>query len=68
MQPEMYVCCGEQPTYLFVYEDGKIFGICDEHFDSTAHRCFVKWVIDIKTREKFSPSQIFGEDAIATMS
>ncbi len=67
MQPEMYVCCGEQPTYLFVYEDNKVFGICDEHFNSTAHRCFVKWVIDIETREKFFPNQIFGENVIATM-
>ena len=61
MQSEMYVCCGEQPTHLFVYQKNKIYGICKKHFSSVAHRCFVKYVIDLKNGEKFYPSQIFGE-------
>lgn len=62
MQPEMYVCCGEQPTYLFVYENNQVYGICENHFDSLAHRCFVKWIINIKTRKKFQANEIFGEE------
>ena len=67
MQPEKYVCCGEQPTYLFVYENKKVYGICPEHFNSLAHRCFVNYVIDLRTGEKFYPSKIFGEVKIGQM-
>ena len=62
MQPEMYVCCGEQPTYLFVYENDQVYGICENHFESLAHRCFVKWVINIKTRKKILADEIFGDE------
>ncbi|MCZ6581623.1 MAG: hypothetical protein O6761_00405 [Thaumarchaeota archaeon] len=61
MQSEMYVCCGEQPTYLFVYQNNQVYGICIEHFKSDAHRFKVKYVIDLKTEEKFYPNQIFGD-------
>ena len=59
MQSEIQICCGEQPTYLFIYENNTAWGICDVHFTSVAHRCFVKWVIDVKTRQKYIPNQIF---------
>ena len=64
----MYVCCGEQPTYLFVYEDNKAYGICNEHFHSIAHRCFVKHVINLKTGEKLDPAKIFEETEIGALS
>ncbi len=68
MQPEMYVCCGEQPTYLFVYENDKVYGICKEHFNSLPHRCFVDYVIDLKTGEKLYPDKIFEEKEIGALS
>lgn len=67
MQSEMYVCCGEQPTYLFVYDNNEVYGICETHFDSSAHRCFVKYVIDIKNRKKYPVNEIFGEVQIGQM-
>ena len=61
MQSEVYVCCGEQPTYLFVYQNNQGYGICPEHFKSDAHRFKVKYVVDLQTEEKFYPSKIFGD-------
>jgi len=67
MQSEMYVCCGEQPTHLFIYENKQVYGICKEHFKSDAHRFKVKYVIDLKTGEKFYPSKIFGDVKIESV-
>jgi len=67
VQSEMYVCCGEQPTSLFVYENNEVYGICDKHFDSKVHRCFVRYVIEIKSRKKFLASEIFEEVKIEPM-
>ena len=67
MQSEIQICCGEQPTYLFVYENDTVLGICDVHYTSVAHRCFVKWVINIKNRKKIPASEIFGEVKIESM-
>ena len=67
MQSEMYVCCGEQPTHLFVYKNNEVYGICKEHFGSGAHRYNVHYVIDMKTGEKFYPSRIFGEMEIESV-
>ena len=64
MQSEIQICCGEQPTYLFVYENDTVLGICDVHYTSLAHRCFVKLVIDVKTHQKHLPSMIFEEAQI----
>ena len=59
--PEICQCCGEQPTHIFIYENGQIFLICGVHFTSTAHRAFVKDVIDYKSGKKLWPDEIFGE-------
>jgi hypothetical protein len=59
--PDIWQCCGEQPTHIFIYENGQIFLICSIHFKSTAHRAFVKDVIDYKSRKRLYPNEIFGE-------
>ena len=67
MPCKMYVCCGEQPTYLFVYQNNEAYGICKEHFKSDAHRFKVNYVIDLKTKEKFSAAKILGDLKIEQM-
>ncbi len=66
--PEICQCCGEQPTHIFIYENGQIFLICSIHFKSTAHRALVKDVIDYKSGKKLDPDEIFGETQNAKMS
>ncbi|KKK70788.1 hypothetical protein LCGC14_2920470 [marine sediment metagenome] len=67
MHCEMYVCCGEQPTHLFVYQNKQVYGICKEHFKSDAHRFKVNYVIDLKTSEKFYANTIFGDVKIESV-
>jgi len=67
MQSEMYVCCGEQPTHLFVYQNNQVYGICKVHFKSDAHRFKVNYVIDLKTEEKFYANTIFGDVKIESV-
>ena len=67
MESEMYMCCGEQPTHLFVYQNKQVYGICIEHFKSDAHRFKVKYVIELKTGEKFYPNRIFGDVLIESV-
>jgi len=61
MAPEMYCCCIKQPTWIFIYENGRISGICNDDFTSDDHRCFVKLIINLETRKKYLPSEIFKE-------
>ena len=61
MAPEIWQCCGEQPTHIFIYENGQIFLICGTHFASTAHRAFVTDVIDYKIGKKLDVFEIFGD-------
>ena len=68
MPANMYECCGEQPTHIFIYENQEIYTICARHFNSIAHRLDVKNIIDYKTGEKLLPSDIFGEQEIGTVS
>ena len=63
MQPEMFSCCEEQPSWIFIYENNVIFSICDIHFTSIAHRCFVKDILDYNTGKRHSPDQIFTDTA-----
>ena len=55
------LCCESEPTWIFVYENDTIFGICDEDFTSQSYRLKVKRVIKINTRQEFAPEKIFGE-------
>ena len=59
--PEIWQCCGEQPTHIFFYEGGEIFLICFTHFTSTEHRAYVNNVIDYKTGKKLDVVEIFGD-------
>ena len=61
--PEIWQCCGEQPTHIFIYENGQVFLICKTHFTSTAHRVLVADVIDYKTGQKLYPDEIFEKEA-----
>ena len=60
MSPEM-CCCEKQSSWIFVYENKEIWGICDTHFKSIEHRAFVKFVINIETRKSVTPDKIFKE-------
>ncbi len=64
MQPEMFGCCKEQPSWIFIYENNEIYTICDFHFTSVAHRCFVKDIVDYKTRKRYTPEQIFADTLV----
>ena len=55
------LCCDCKPTWIFIYENGTIFGICDDDFTSESYRLKVSRVIKINTRQEFAPEKIFGE-------
>ena len=55
----MYGCCGEQPTHIFIYENGQVILVCKLHFTSEAHRFRVKNILDYKTGQKLDPNEIF---------
>lgn len=61
MSTEMLKCCKKQPSWVFVYENKSVWGICDTHFKSDEHRVFVKFVINVKTRKSSKPEEIFKE-------
>jgi len=61
MSPEMYCCCKMQSSWIFVYENKQVWGICENHFASDAHRLFVKNVINIQTNTLYSPDEIFSK-------
>jgi hypothetical protein len=50
------------PVWIFVYSDGTIFAICDEHLKSLAYRVGVIEIINIQTKESFTTEQILGKD------
>ncbi len=64
MSAKVKQCCNGSPLWIFVYSDGRIFSICDEDFQSSAYRFGVIEVINIETRESFTPEQIFGVKSI----
>ncbi len=68
MPANMYECCGEQPTHIFIYENQEIYTICKRHFNSIAHRLDVKNIIDYKTGKNLLPSEMWGEQEIGTLS
>ena len=62
MQPEMFSCCENGlPSLIFIYENNVIFSICEKHFHSKAHRCFVKDVFNYDNGLRYSPFEIFQE-------
>ena len=65
MSPEMHCCCKKQSSWIFVYEDNSIWGICETHFLSLEHRMFVKHVLHIGTRQQHNPKDLFKEKVSA---
>lgn len=58
--PKIWQCCSNEPTHIFIYENGKVFLICKTHFTSTAHCAFVTDVIDYKSGKKLDTSKILS--------
>jgi len=48
------------PVWIFVYSDGSIFSVCDIDFKSTCYRNGVSQIINIESKESFTPEQLFG--------
>ena len=48
-----------QSSWIFVYTNKQVWGICENHFEFDAHRLFVKNVINIQTNTLYSPDEIF---------
>ena len=62
MSAEIMGCCENSTEWIFLYENGEIYSICQTHFNSIAHRCLVKKVINFRTKKDYTPDEIFGED------
>jgi len=54
-------CCTTTPVWIFIYSDGRIFAICNDDFKSPSHRIGVQKIINIKSRESFTPEKLFGD-------
>lgn len=61
MQVE-YGCCEQSIAWFFIYSNQEVFGICQEHFFSAAHRHDVEHVFNIDSRMKYNPKLLFGEE------
>ncbi len=48
------------PIWIFVYSDGSILSICDIDFKSPGYRFGVSKIINVESKESFTPEQIFG--------
>ena len=53
-------CCNTKPTWVFIYDDGTNWAICEKDSKDPAYQYGVKEIIKIETRESFTPAQIFG--------
>lgn len=53
-------CCNTDPSWIFVYNDGSVFAICDADLKNSALQLGVEEVINIKTQESFDPKLLFG--------
>ena len=54
-------CCNTDPSWIFVYNDGSVFAICEADLKNPTFTTGVEEVINIKTQESFTPQQIFGD-------
>lgn len=67
MSQNVFACCSSKGSWIFLYENGEIYTICELHFNSTAHRCFVKKVINMESKEGFDSESFFEEHPIGQM-
>ena len=58
INPNVYECCGEQPTHIFIYENDIIYTVCAIHFTIFARYLDVKNIIDYKTGKKISRGEL----------
>ena len=61
MSLEVLPCCKKPIRWIFVYNDGEVYSICEDHFFSRAHRTSVKNVVNFQTRVKYEPAMLFRE-------
>ncbi len=54
-------CCEADPYWIFLYSDGSVFAICENDLKNPTYQLDVEKVINIKTQESFTPTQIFGD-------
>ena len=54
-------CCNNSPVWIFVYSDGRVFAVCDEDFKSPSYRIGLLKIVNIKSKEVFTPEQLFGD-------
>ena len=54
-------CCESDPSWIFVYNDGSILTLCQNHVKNKEYKIGVEEVININTQESFSPGQFFGD-------
>ena len=61
MSLDVESCCKKPTRWIFVYTDGEVYSICEDHFYSRAHRTSVKNVVNFQTRVKYDPVMLFRE-------
>ncbi len=55
-------CCLSSPNWVFIYSDGRIYAICEKDFRSPSYRIDVKEIINMITKESFTPEHLFGDE------
>lgn len=68
MSLDVESCCKKPICWIFVYTDGEVYSICEDHFYSRAHRTSVKNVVNFQTRAKYEPAMLFQEHPLADIS
>ena len=61
MYPDIVGCCKRPTVWIFVYQNDRVYGICNEHFYEFSHRTEVKDVINFQTQIRYIPETIFKE-------
>jgi len=64
--PEMFCCCKEQSSWIFVYPNNLIYGVCDKHFKSPSHQYKVKYAINIESGKKLPADRAFRAIEVAS--
>lgn len=63
LETSLRQCCKiHEPVWIFCYSDGSFFAICDNYFYSEGHRVGVTKIIDMRTRNEYTPEQAFEKE------
>jgi hypothetical protein len=57
-------CCTGDPVWIFAYSDGSFLLICDNDLKNPIYNIGATEIINIKTKESFSPQIILGDSKI----